>query len=588
MDGKYCSKIVLQILNLRLVKVGAAIKQIECFKRGVGMMGYGLHSHIVEGQKTPLKVRTFFIQNDLNTKRLIWVTPEILSASQAIKRGVLNLLHQSNPSLNIKDCELMISATHTHSGPGGYFDYAIYNMTISGFNLEIYDSIVKAIVDSIIDAYNALEKCEAHLYESSFNNSIKVAFNRSIEAYNQNPEIKSLDYNQRHLAVNRSMKLIEFSGKKKIGCINWFGVHTTSVGNDLMNICFDNKGYAAQALETWKSEIGSENYISAFAQEASGDVSPNYVWDSKRNRMRGGDVDDYKNAESNGNSQFELVKEILNNENKGYFLKDDLDSMLCYVDFTKVKVDPKFSNGLENCRTGPAAMGLAFFMGATDGMGIPQFLKPIIGGVIGIASFIEGIVSLFDVKTKARRKLKKSTHGKKKVFIETSEGRILCGDTRRYGLAIAIDETTKYMKRQLKSGGMHELPWTPDVLPVQIHVLGEVAILGVPAEITTIAGQRLRQTVLNILSLRGIKDVIISSYSNAYAGYITTNEEYSVQAYEGGHTLFGQWTLAAYQTIFEKMAKAMLLPEEERTIAEATEPFEFKPSTIESRTYGKF
>ena len=77
------------------------------------MMGYGLHSHIVEGQKTPLKVRTFFIQNDLNTKRLIWVTPEILSASQAIKRGVLNLLHQSRPSLNIKDCELMISATHT-------------------------------------------------------------------------------------------------------------------------------------------------------------------------------------------------------------------------------------------------------------------------------------------------------------------------------------------------------------------------------------------------------------------------------------------------------------------------------------------
>ena len=121
------------------MKVGAAIKQIECFKRGVGMMGYGLHSHIVEGQKTPLKVRTFFIQNDPNTKRLIWVTPEILSASQAIKRGVLNLLHQSNPRLNIKDCELMISATHTHSGPGGYFDYAIYNMTISGFNLEADD-----------------------------------------------------------------------------------------------------------------------------------------------------------------------------------------------------------------------------------------------------------------------------------------------------------------------------------------------------------------------------------------------------------------------------------------------------------------
>ena len=192
-------------------------------------------------------------------------------------------------------------------------------------------------------------------------------------------------------------------------------MHTTSVGNDLMNICFDNKGYAAQALETWKSEIGSENYISAFAQEASGDVSPNYVWDSQRNRMRGGDIDDYKNAESNGNSQFELVKEILNNENKGYFLKDDLDSMLCYADFTKVKVDPN-SNGLENCRTGPAAMGLAFLW--EPQMECSTFLKPIVGGVIGIASFIEGIVSLFDVKTKARRKLKKLPMVKRRYLLK--------------------------------------------------------------------------------------------------------------------------------------------------------------------------
>ena len=38
-------------------------------------------------------------------------------------------------------------------------------------------------------------------------------------------------------------------------------------------------------------------------------------------------------------------------------------------------------------------------------------------------------------------------------------------------------------------------------------------------------------------------------------GYITTQEEYQKQNYEGGHTLYGQWTLAAFQTSFVKIAE---------------------------------
>ncbi len=35
--------------------------------------------------------------------------------------------------------------------------------------------------------------------------------------------------------------------------------------------------------------------------------------------------------------------------------------------------------------------------------------------------------------------------------------------------------------------------------------------------------------------------MLICTYSNDYMGYVTTHEEYQEQAYEGGHTIFGQW-----------------------------------------------
>ena len=55
-------------------------------------------------------------------------------------------------------------------------------------------------------------------------------------------------------------------------------------------------------------------------------------------------------------------------------------------------------------------------------------------------------------------------------------------------------------------------------------------------------------------------------------GYVTTYEEYQEQAYEGGHTIFGQWTLAAFQTQFSSLAREMLKPDSERTYDLTTRP----------------
>jgi len=105
-------------------------------------------------------------------------------------------------------------------------------------------------------------------------------------------------------------------------------------------------------------------------------------------------------------------------------------------------------------------------------------------------------------------------------------------------------------------------PWAPNVLPLQLVELGGLVLAAVPAEPTVSAGRRLRATLAEALSARARpgeaapRAIVINGYANAYSGYLATYEEYLVQEYEGAATQFGPHTLAAYQTMFRRLAHA--------------------------------
>jgi neutral ceramidase len=98
----------------------------------------------------------------------------------------------------------------------------------------------------------------------------------------------------------------------------------------------------------------------------------------------------------------------------------------------------------------------------------------------------------------------------------------------------------------------------PQVLPVALMRIGSIAVLGIPGELTTMAGRRLRTTVLDVMSGSGVRHVALGTYANEYAQYITTLEEYSSQQYEGASTLFGPHTLEAYQQTAAALATAIV------------------------------
>jgi neutral ceramidase len=74
----------------------------------------------------------------------------------------------------------------------------------------------------------------------------------------------------------------------------------------------------------------------------------------------------------------------------------------------------------------------------------------------------------------------------------------------------------------------------PRVLPIQVLRIGTTRLVGLPFEVTVESGRRIAARIEG--------DVVVTSVANEYSGYCTTPEEYQLQYYEGGHTIFGPRT----------------------------------------------
>lgn len=567
-----------------MYKVGTGKGDITAFVKGVGMLGYGIHYNTMEAVETPLSARAFVLIDESTGRKICFVNCELAFITIAIKKGVLKYLERHQPEFMYDEDNLMLTAQHTHSGPSGFSYYGLYNLSTPGFVLEVYRKIVKGIVEAIVNAENNIKPAKLSIGTGTFAPDKEVGFQRSIDAYNLNPEVKEkVSFENRHLAFDREMTLLKFTGEDgtELGSINWFAVHPTSLPNTNNKVCYDNKGYASEYLEEYYKSKGQSDYLGVFAQGTCGDVTPRFVrnpvYPYQRGQWEGKYPDDFESARYNGRLQFDKAKEIAETPNLKPVV-GDIDYELMFVNFGDVTCDPKFTNGATLAQTGPAAMGISFFAGTViDGPGLHPIGANVLRGIARVIKFIEKTRSRFSSeKYKKVIERKYRTQGKKDILVETNTRRVL--GTKHIdripvpGWADPAIATFKYFYK--KAGDVNK-PWTPKILPLQLIIIGDVALAGFPFEITTIAGKRLRESLLATLAPRGVQRVILSPYANGYSGYITTYEEYQAQIYEGGHTVFGEWSLAALQTKFDILAKQLLKEKADRQIPHDAIPPDF-------------
>jgi neutral ceramidase len=82
----------------------------------------------------------------------------------------------------------------------------------------------------------------------------------------------------------------------------------------------------------------------------------------------------------------------------------------------------------------------------------------------------------------------------------------------------------------------------PTAVPLMVVRLGSRLIATIPGEATVDMGKRIRAAVLSTGRSRGVKGVALAGYSNEFVHYFTTPQEYDQQHYEGGNTLYGRYS----------------------------------------------
>ncbi len=553
------------------------------------MLGFGMHFHTMEGIETPLYARAFVFKEPYTGKKMVLVIAEIGFVTNALKQGVLWELDNKLPNHAIDDSNLILAAQHTHSGPGGFAYYGIYNVSIPGFVKEVFHKLTEGIADAIVEAHENTTECNIAYNEGVFDLSDNVAFNRSLKQYNQNPEVQpKIDQRTANTGVDRKMYQLSFHNNKNEieGLVNWFGVHTTSVSNDLNKVCADNKGYAAMFTE----QQFNETFIAAFAQGSCGDITPRFKYNSKRKYQRGnwdGEYeDDYKSAAFNGKLQSNKSIAISSTTDSSHFLKQiQLDSEIFFFDFSNVACNPKYTNGVGDARTSPAAMGIDFLGGAyVDGPGMHPALVFVVRRLIRLRRLKETLFAKLKSDEKSKKTLANfRSQGVKDIAVETNERRLLgIKNVSKSILPGWLDPGIELFKIFHEREGYKNKPWSGKILPIQLSFIGEVALAAFPFEITTIAAKRLKQSLLEKLKPLGKTTVILVPYANGYSGYVTTFEEYQVQMYEGGHTVFGQWTLAALQTKFDELVDMMSVAKENRQLKHDDIPPSFSIEELNS------
>ncbi len=97
----------------------------------------------------------------------------------------------------------------------------------------------------------------------------------------------------------------------------------------------------------------------------------------------------------------------------------------------------------------------------------------------------------------------------------------------------------------------------PPAVPISVWRVGDHAIASVPGEATKEVGVRIKAAVGDALAAKGVRGVVIAGLAGDFIQYISTPEEYGQQSYEGASTLYGQNEGTFFVERLGELAKAI-------------------------------
>ncbi|HEY1357735.1 MAG TPA: neutral/alkaline non-lysosomal ceramidase N-terminal domain-containing protein [Thermoleophilaceae bacterium] len=465
-------------------------------RTGYYLGGWTRADRIAQGQQTRLRARALVLQR--GKRKLALVSIDLFM----VPGGIVQQVGEELASRGFSYKNILISASHTHSGPGGFANYPTFNtaapsLQTTGTPASFVELFNPRPADPQLYTFlvhqfaTAIRRADRNLGPATLGwgdqRLIGLTKNRSLEAHladhgillgygqgkvSDDPDgyVHTIDPNVNVLRVDKLRRRHHKLVHVPVGAWSTFAAHGTVTKSSFL---FYNEDHHASAMKVFEDHVRraghvprKQDVVNVFGNTDEGDQSAGLD-------RHGPAAADYV-GRVEASSMLRAWKQARRHMSR----RPNLDlrwTRMCFcgrtVEGGKVADKPE--------------VGLPFFTGSEEERG-----------------------PLFDV-----------TH-------EHFEGR---------RSPVVTDPA------QGHKIGVKGVPGSiPGAVPLMAVRLGSRMIVSVPGEATKETGVRIEHSVMSLVGARGIRRVVISGLANEYMSYFTTPEEFERQHYEGGQTYWGR------------------------------------------------
>jgi neutral ceramidase len=472
---------------------------------GYYMQGWVRSDAVLRGVHTRIENRAVVLSR--GAQKLALVASDL----NGIAGGVVAAAAEKLKSRGFSEANIIVSASHTHAAPSGYYPFTTYN-TVFMTTSTLTDQNVAGTLDPQLYAFEVRQLVLAITRADDNRAPAKVGWatahldgitaNRSLEAHLRDHGIVK-DYGTGKVSddplgylhtIDHDVQVLRIDKKvgtsyKPVGIWSTFADHGTVNKYTYGVYNADHHGSAIRVVEdTIRREGGvpaSQDVINAYGNTDEGDQSAGLT--------RSGPAA----ADLVGRAEANRMLAAWRDAGKHLTTAPELGVRWTRVCFCGQQT----AGGVVSMN---AATGLPLFTGSEEGRG-----------------------PLYDITQ------------------QPFEGRSSPVD---YPLDPAQGHKIVVTNAQLTGGNS-----TPKAVPLSVARVGERLIGTIPGEMTVDMGRRVRAALTKVAP-PGITGVQLSGLANEYMSYFVTPEEYDAQHYEGGSTMYGRQASVLMQEELVKLA----------------------------------
>lgn len=474
---------------------------------GYAMAGHSFEGAVALGVWTRLRAQALYVE-DARGVPLVLVVGDLWAVEPGLLDRVAQRLHEHPGMQHVGREHLVIAATHTHHGPGLYSTsrtYSAFAAPEGGHDPGLFEALAARLAAAIAEAAAARRPARITRHAVAVP---ALARNRSVEPLLRDPEASEL------LAANAGLPGCGALPPELSPVPGVDPCHAVSPVLEVLHV----REAGAAGDEAHGSTIAVAGFF-AMHPTAMANATELYHADvfgvaTTRAQAR-------LHARSAGDGQAPIV--ALFNGAQG-------------------DVSPHWQ---PQGRSATVGLGQALGDALLGALGEPgQEVR----GEIEVAFAWRPIAGqrFTDAEGHEQRTARRAIPGKGQ-FGGAEDGR-----TRLYDRGWREGVRRRRPRRTGQGHKRHALPWpvsmvapprgmTPREVPLQVVRLGDVPLVTLPGEHTTILGQRIGDAVAAALAEDGVEPQVLRvGLAGAYLSYFTTPEEYALQHYEGASMLYGE------------------------------------------------